>query len=231
MRSLRVATYNVHHCRGRDGRVDVGRVAATIVACGAEVVALQELDRGMRRSARTDQPALLAELTGMHVAFHVTLRRGGGEFGIALATAEPIEHRGTFLPGVGEREPRGVIVARHRGVSYAATHLAARAAGRPAQLEALAALAARLPSPAVILGDLNERRRGLGALLAAGFVPGPRRVTFPARFPLRPFGRHIDHVLAGPRVRIARARSVRSDASDHRPYVAELVVADVADVV
>src|SRR5437764_480450 len=40
---LRVATYNVHKCRGIDGRVRPERIASVIASLDAHVIALQEI--------------------------------------------------------------------------------------------------------------------------------------------------------------------------------------------
>ena len=55
---MRVVTYNVQYCRGRDGAYDVARVAAAVR--GADVVGLQEVERFWNRSGNVDQPAALA---------------------------------------------------------------------------------------------------------------------------------------------------------------------------
>ena len=41
--TLRIATYNVHRCRGIDGRTRPERTAAVLRAIDADVVALQEV--------------------------------------------------------------------------------------------------------------------------------------------------------------------------------------------
>src|SRR5687768_38666 len=54
-RLLPVMTFNIHHGVGLDGRLDLARVAAVIRASGAEVIALQEVDRHYgERSAFAD---------------------------------------------------------------------------------------------------------------------------------------------------------------------------------
>lgn len=55
---VRVVTYNVRFGMGRDGRIDLERIAQTV--CGADVIALQEVERFWQRSGMCDQPALLA---------------------------------------------------------------------------------------------------------------------------------------------------------------------------
>ena len=41
--ALRIATYNVHRCRGLDGRTRPERIAAVLSTIDADVVALQEV--------------------------------------------------------------------------------------------------------------------------------------------------------------------------------------------
>jgi len=58
-----VASYNIQYGRGRDGRFDLGRIAGELA--GADLVALQEVERYWRRSGLVDQPAELARALGM----------------------------------------------------------------------------------------------------------------------------------------------------------------------
>jgi endonuclease/exonuclease/phosphatase family metal-dependent hydrolase len=54
------ASYNIQFGRGRDGRIDLERIASELA--GADVIALQEAERHWRRSGSVDQPATLARL-------------------------------------------------------------------------------------------------------------------------------------------------------------------------
>ncbi len=56
---MRVVTYNVQFCRGRDGQTDAGRIADAIAS--ADIVGLQEVDRFARRSGDFDQAAAIGE--------------------------------------------------------------------------------------------------------------------------------------------------------------------------
>ena len=218
MPTLTVATFNVHHCRGLDGRIDIGRIATTIAGTGAELVGLQELDRGMARSGRVDQPEALAERLGYAVDFFATLERDG-EYGIGVAAVGRPEVEFRSLERVGDEEPRGVIVARWRGVSLLVTHLSRHPAARELQTQQLADVAREVDPPVVVMGDLNQGRDDLGPLAAAGLAPSPRRLHTLAK----PWRRgELDHVLAGRGARVVSARTVRSLASDHRPVVASI---------
>ncbi|MCY3003234.1 MAG: hypothetical protein NTV21_15650, partial [Planctomycetota bacterium] len=60
-RELRVASYNIKHGEGLDGRVDLERTAAVLARFDADLIALQEVDVGVRRSGGVDQPHALAQ--------------------------------------------------------------------------------------------------------------------------------------------------------------------------
>jgi endonuclease/exonuclease/phosphatase family metal-dependent hydrolase len=65
---VRVVTYNIQWGKGRDGVVDLDRIARTVAA--ADVIALQEVERGWRAMAHADEAARLAALLpGHHPAF------------------------------------------------------------------------------------------------------------------------------------------------------------------
>jgi len=213
----RVATYNIRHCRGLDGAIDVDRIARTIVATGAGFIALQEVDRHLPRSGGVDQPSLLSAATGLEFVFWPTLRRSGGEYGVAVAAADPLETQYHPLPGHRDEEARAAIVATWAGISIVAVHLAQQKSARGPQIAAVARLAADLPWPVVVLGDLNAPRRELGPLIRAGFDPGPPMRSRAVRG--RP---QIDYVLTGPSLSTSRLWTVSANGSDHLPVVAEL---------
>ena len=88
VRVMRVATYNIRHAEGMDGRVDLARIAHVIGILKADVIALQELDRGWERSGGVDQVVELERLTGLSMSFYPTVvRDDGAEYGIAVAGA------------------------------------------------------------------------------------------------------------------------------------------------
>ncbi len=191
-----------------------------ITGLGADVVALQELDRGRERSSGMDQPRLLAELTGLEVSFHPTLSGPRGDYGQAIASTEELDSRFEILPGTEGEEPRGVIVTELDGFTILATHVATKRASADLQLARLAAIAAG-STDVVLAGDLNRSPRGLGVLAEAGLRPAPggRRSTY-GRGPL---GREIDHVLAGRGALAVSAQVTATSASDHRPVAARIV--------
>jgi endonuclease/exonuclease/phosphatase family metal-dependent hydrolase len=216
---VRVASYNIRRCEGLDGRVDPSRTAAVLASTGAEVLALQELDKGVARSGRVDQPSVLEARLGLPVLFHASLQMGGGHYGIGLAGEGLAGLDAVTLPGSAEKERRVAIWAQRDGVTYVCTHLSLDPGDRALQTDAVAKLCRGLTPPIVLLGDLNQTRRSLGPLLASGLSPGPgRHLTHSAAWP-----RHqIDWILAGGGARVTRSWTLSTRASDHRPLVAEV---------
>jgi endonuclease/exonuclease/phosphatase family metal-dependent hydrolase len=215
---LRVATFNIHGGRGDDDVLDLSRTAEAMVASDASVIALQELDRNLARSARVDQPAELSRLTGLPIVFRPAIPRGRGHYGLGIAARGLRLEQVVALPRVGDEEPRIALTARWKGLSVIATHLAWQRSVAARQLRALGRLCDGLEPPVVLLGDLNLPRRSLGPLLERGFTMGPRRGTF--KSPL--VRSQIDYVLAGPGLSLHTVETIPSPASDHLPLVATL---------
>ena len=235
MGELTVATYNLHHCEGLDGIVDVDRAARALTGAGAEVVGFQEIDDGLTRSGKANQAAELGERLGLDIVFHPTLERGGGRYGLGFAAGGEVETNFERLPRRGDEEARGAIVARAKGVSFVVTHLSTDRISRATQTRALASIASQLDGPVLVMGDLNQWGGSLGPLTEAGLVSdGLRHGTLQHSLPgwlKRPLGwvrlprpKHLDHVLAGGGARVVRSWTVACDASDHLPLVAEIQV-------
>ncbi|BCS35863.1 metal-dependent hydrolase [Luteitalea sp. TBR-22] len=163
-RVLKVLTFNIHHAEGEDGTLDVARVAQVIRDAGADIVGLQEVDRGAERTGRRDLLKEIADLAGLRFAFGKNLDLQGGDYGNALLTRFPIVSEGNrALPVIGGGEPRGVlqVVLDVEGtqVLVLTTHLdhrrpdPQRVASAEAMLEMLQAWGDR---PAIALGDFND---------------------------------------------------------------------------
>lgn len=209
---LRVATFNIHHGAGRDGKVDLGRTAEVIRALDVDLIALQELDVGLRRSRNADQPAELAELLGMHLFFAPAMELDQGEYGIALAAHEEFRAAVEPLPRVGGEEPRLVIVASWKKIEILTTHLSRSRSAREVQTRRLAELAAEIGSPTIVIGDLNQGFADLRPLLELDLSAARPDPTFLSR--LRR-DMQIDHVLVSRGIRITEAKVHKTDASDH----------------
>jgi endonuclease/exonuclease/phosphatase family metal-dependent hydrolase len=235
---LRVATWNLHSGLDlRTGRVDLGAVAAAVAALDVDLVAVQEVDRELDRSGRTDQVEELARRLGWHGVFVPTLLGhprgswvdvpaagdpGGPAYGIGLLGRAALEGvRRVVLPArragpVGWRpEPRIALLAATGGVRVTATHLSTLPWRSARQLRCVLRLARG--GQDVVLGDLNLPLP-LVTAVADGWTVATAGPTFPA---CRPW-LQLDHVL----VRDGGIAGVRlaCGPSDHRALRAAVTV-------
>ena len=118
---LRVLCYNVHGGWGTDGKYDVARLADVINKAKPDLVALQEVDVGVKRSGRVHDVRELSKLTGLAARFGPTQHYEGGLFGNAVMTRLPILdvaiHPLPYTESTEERTtyPRGAIAVTIQG--------------------------------------------------------------------------------------------------------------------
>jgi len=237
----RILTYNVHRCVGTDRRLDVGRVAAVIVAESPDIVVLQEVDVGRARTGGVDQAHRLAQRLGMSSRFNAALKVEEELYGDAVLTALPERLiKAAPLPGdarMPRLEPRGALwVAIDVGdgveVQVINTHLGLAPREQQIQAAALAgdqwlgAPARR--DPLILLGDFNATSRTvayrtlaakLGDAHAVRAARQGRVATFPTAMPIL----RIDHAFVSQGIRVVRLAAAVSPlsrlASDHLPLV------------
>lgn len=235
---LRVLVYNVHAGKDAARADNLARVAGVVRETRADLVLLQEVDRGTERSGRVDQVAELARLTRMHGVFGKTLDFQGGGYGIALLSRWPVAedtlvHLAADPPGEradAAREPRGVLrarVAAPGGPLYLLnTHLDASGPDTFRRREAAALLesAGRLRgggARVLVGGDFNATPESavIADVLGAGWRDGwaacggaGEGLTFPAKAPTK----RIDYLFLPAGIRCDSAAVVGGEASDHR---------------
>src|SRR5262249_33698289 len=104
----------IHKCIGGvDRRYDPLRVADTIAHYAPDVLLLQEVDEGARRSNGDRQVDLLGETLGFHhrTFFPNVAVRGGGEYGNAILSRYPIVETRNVDLTVGWKKRRSVLHA------------------------------------------------------------------------------------------------------------------------
>ena len=233
-REIKILTYNVHSCVGTDRRIDLNRIADVIAQSRADIIALQELDVGRKRTGGVDQAATIAALLKMNAHFHPALHVEEERYGDAILTALPTRLiRAAALPSIGET--RGAIwvqVDVHgKPLNVLNTHLGLRNRDRIRQVAALLGEdwighAEFRSSPSIVCGDLNAtpstsayKRLSTHLRDAQLLTTTKPRPTFPSRYPLL----RIDHVFVSQEIRV-RSSSIVLDplarrASDHLPLL------------
>lgn len=112
---MRCVSYNIQYGLGSDGAYDLKRIAGEVA--GADIIALQEVDRFWARSGMVDGPAVLAgHLPGHHWAFGANLDMNADtvadgrvvhrrkQFGTMILSRWPIlSSRNHLLPKWGDR--------------------------------------------------------------------------------------------------------------------------------
>lgn len=237
-RHLCVLTYNVRNCRGRDGMCDPARIAEVIARHQPDIVGLQEVDVGRRRSGGVDQAQAVAMHLKMASHFHPALHIAEERYGDAILTTLPSRLiKAGPLPSLGEQ--RGAIwiavAIGDKEVNVFNTHLGLRPRERARQVETLLGPTwlghpdAR-DRPTILMGDFNAGPSSAPfKLLSRHFTEVQAeaadrpRATFPAWLPLL----RIDHIfvrsLAVTGSEVDR-RGLARRASDHLPLVASIAL-------
>jgi endonuclease/exonuclease/phosphatase family metal-dependent hydrolase len=233
---LRLMTYNVHRCVGIDRRHSLERVAEVILTQNPDIVAVQELEVGHRRTNHVHQPERLAELLGMDFHYHPARRRGDEQFGNAIFTRLPLDPvRSAPLPRYAGMQTRAALWASVTlgglSIQIINTHLGLLHPERVRQARALCGEEwlghpACSPHPRIICGDFNltplsRAYRLFQSGLRDAQRLGPDRVrrTWPSFLPIVRY----DHIFVCPRIDVHRTHVPSSKltvlASDHLPVV------------
>ena len=194
---MRIATYNVHKCRGLDARVRPERIAKVIAALDADVVALQEVFK--------EQADYLAEELKYSFCFGENRKVGKTPYGNATLSRLPFGEIKNYDLTHGGRERRGVLRSDikldgdllhlfnvHLGTAFLERRYQGRELIGPRILAQLG-----LTGPRVIVGDFNEWTRGLCTnLMSAQFAAADlkrfarSKRTYPGILPMM----SLDHI-------------------------------------
>lgn len=228
-----------------DGRVCHARIADVIDRFNPDIVALQEIDLGRRRSGRLDQTRAIAELLLMESHFHAALRVEDEEYGDAIMSKYPLRLvKGGALPSPPRKfidETRGAlwVTVSLPGfeLQVVNTHFGLGRGERRMQATALLGDewigAAQKLGPVVVCGDFNSPPGGVvhrmftsrlrDSQLAA--PAGRNRRTFATTFPFI----CLDYVFVSEGIAVLGADVPRTPltraASDHFPLIVDLDVA------
>ena len=234
-RTVRVATYNIHRCRGMDGRTRPDRTAHVLGSLGADILALQEaIGTSPTGSGHAEY---LGAALGMGWVMAPARHLRGALFGNVVLSRFPVRHHAQYDLSWKTCEPRccqrvdldldGALLHLYN------VHLGTAYLERRFQAQRLAALVGdrRVPGAKVVLGDFNEWMRGLATTLLSERLQAidlsthlRRRRTYPGIFPIL----HLDHIYYQGHVEVVRVQLPRTRktliASDHLPLVADLKI-------
>jgi endonuclease/exonuclease/phosphatase family metal-dependent hydrolase len=223
---VRLLTWNVHGCIGRDGVCDPDRVAGVLEAAQPDICALQEIDNRTTSAAR-DPFSYFGKLFGWTTVAARTLAARDGHYGHIVMSRWPIESLGEIDLSVRWREPRkaivGAVASPAGRIVVIAAHLGLLPFERRRQFARLAERIAQIKErPLVVLGDFNDfPGRGLAERsLCPPLSATPEMPTYPSRLPLLP----LDRIWISAPLELTTIATLQeaSRASDHLPLLASL---------
>ena len=234
-RTLRIATYNVHRCRGLDGRTNPSRIAEVIRSIDPDVIALQEvIGAGANAAGHAEE---LGALLGMGWVMAPTRHLRGALYGNVVLSRHPIAHHAQYDLSWKTCEPRGCqrvdVAFGDDTLHLYNVHLGTAFLERRYQAGRLSAIVhdRRIGQPKIVLGDFNEWMKGLATNMLSERLQSidlrqhlRRRRTYPGVFPVL----HLDHIYYDGKVEVAKLELPRTRlalmASDHLPLVADLEI-------
>lgn len=237
---VRIATYNVHKCRGLDRRTDPERIAAVMRELDADVIAVQEILDVRDGQAAYDQARRIAgDLREYEWRFGENRTLHGGAYGNMTLSRLPFgkcenyditwrgrERRGCLRTDVRTGDATLHVFNVHLGTSFLERRHQARHLLTDKVLKQSALGGAR-----VVAGDFNEWTRGLASrMMGTEFeaVEPRAHLRFSRTYPgVLPF-LHLDHFYFDQHLSLESFRLHRSRrallASDHLPLVAEFAI-------
>ncbi len=236
--TIRIMTYNVHTCRGMDGRLSPMRIAKTIEQYNPDIVALQELDIGRKRSKHNDQARMIADILEMDHFFAPAIELDDEKYGDAILSRFPIRLVKADILPFDERnpgkEPRGALWVeadiRGKKLQIINTHLGLTSREREKQINYLLSKQWMGAIPegraAILCGDFNFTKRSkLYKSCTQRFKESGQTskitATYGGKYPIV----RLDHIFFTPDIKIKNTITANSKlaqiSSDHRPVIAE----------
>jgi endonuclease/exonuclease/phosphatase family metal-dependent hydrolase len=224
MSLLKVASYNIHQCVGRDRQWHPGRIAQVLQELDADVVGLQEVHSRDGATKESYQMKYLAEITGFDAIGGPTMQRSKGEYGNVLLSRYPITQVRRLDLSVPGHEPRGALDAEiqyaNKVIRIIVSHLGLGVIERRYQMKAiLKSLETDRSNLCVLLMDHNEWLPWGPVLRWCNKKFGPTRAvrTFPSAFPIL----SLDRIWVQPVKALLEVEryvsAVSRVASDHLP--------------
>lgn len=239
----RILVLNMHAGKDAGGKSNLDAIAALMKSTGADLVLLQEVDRGTARSGKVDQVAAISGATATAPAFAASLLHyDGGEYGIATLArgyigytkTEPLPVTPVQTRAGGSNEPRVALVAlatlRKLTLLAVNTHLDPQdglsRAQEIAQLVDVIQQQQSAGTPFVVGGDFNSTPDNivLEPLKTAGLRDAWTECgsgdgfTYPADKPAK----RIDYLFLAGDLHCSAAAVLDTQISDHRPVLVTL---------
>ncbi|MFK7691877.1 endonuclease/exonuclease/phosphatase family protein [Paenibacillus sp. HJGM_3] len=235
---LRVMDYNIHYGMGSDGVVNLERIAQVILASGADVIGLNEVDRYFDpRSNYEDQIGWLAERLGMYYAYGPSTYKkpipasgnNRREHGAAVLSKYPIVSVSNRVHTEYDTHFRALLETKidvqGKLFYFYVTHWGVEASDRLSQAEEALEWTGERQGPKLLVGDLNAEPNApeIETILTGfsdAFVDQPNAYTFKSTNPTK----RIDYILGNDYIAFENSTVIQSQASDHFPIVSDVTI-------
>ncbi|HYF83929.1 MAG TPA: endonuclease/exonuclease/phosphatase family protein [Clostridia bacterium] len=222
MPTIKVMTYNIHRGVNRDNELNLDGIVEAVKNSGAEIIALQEVERYSVRTKFQDQIRYIADKLSMQYVFGKSVNILNGQFGNAILSKYPIEeYEVRELPSEGENRTllRAQLDVYGYKISFYNTHLGLKQSERDKQIEAILKIAGD-GNNLILAGDFNEKVDKLGAITqkygdCASFENNDSKATFENEG----ISERIDYIFTSKGFEVKSYNVPISDASDHYPVV------------
>lgn len=236
MEYLKVMSYNIHSGIGRDGKYDLERIAEVIRSENPDIVALQEIDVGLKKSHFDNQPNLLAAELNYYSYFCLTRVTERGTYGILTLSRFPIIEKQKYDLSFGsDLEPRGLskIITEpnlNNILNVYNIHLGLRVRERAYQRRRMLSDSILLEQngkfPKIIMGDFNDRVISVvHGKLQRYFIDifNFLRIKKRSTFSWKKIALRLDHIYVNHQLKPVDAyvlkNKLTNQASDHYPLI------------
>lgn len=241
--TARVLVFNIHAGKDAGAQRNLESVADLVRKVDPDVVLLQEVDRGTRRSGDVDQLKVLEEATQYSAVFGKSLDYDGGQYGIAGLSRTRISEDATeSLPIQPPQARAGGSYEPRAALTFTTSTPVGSIVALNTHLDASKDEHYRLQETAHILSMITRLRSGDRQVVAGGdfntepgstayerLIAGGLRdawkecgkgdgFTYPADNPVK----RIDYLFMTSGLRCTHAEVLDTRISDHRPLVVTL---------
>lgn len=234
--TVKIMTYNIKHGKGEDGVISIRRISDVIKNENVDISAIQEVDKGVRRSSRTNQAKRLSLLTGMENRFFgKNIDYEGGDFGNLTMSKFPLrkctnirlpdyvnEQRGAIKCIAKVKEKNILLVNTH--LEHGKRHNEREKSADKIKEAVLRSLQSNTVLDAVFVsGDFNSEPNSETYFKMNKFLEdswsgkSKHGYTKPAEEPTK----RVDYIFHSESAELQRVNVPKTLASDHLPVVAE----------
>lgn len=226
---VRVLQYNVKNC---DNGKKIEEIASEIQREAPQIVCLQEVDWGAKRSDRQEIVKQLAECLSMNYLFIPSIPFEGGLYGIAILSVYPLKNSTRISLSVQKGEEARVLAMatveiNGKTVEILNTHLSFESTESRQNQFAVLRENTEAAERFILCGDFNVENYSefdaLGAVQTVNNVATNYRTYVPTAEETDLF-LGLDNIVVSADMQIQNSRMVNTTVSDHNMLVADIIL-------